>query len=86
MFLGEGIKVRPARKADNFTTICESTVYKMWEPRRPKTHWASAACYGDSFIVIILDIFLVLCHNIYRNMVKVKKKCKAIPVTGRGGL
>jgi hypothetical protein len=29
-----GGKGRPARKAENLTTICEPTVYKMWEPWR----------------------------------------------------
>jgi hypothetical protein len=28
---------QPARKADNLTTICEPTVYKMWEPPWPVT-------------------------------------------------
>jgi hypothetical protein len=40
---------RPACKADNLTTICEPTVYKMWEPRCLTTLWASTACYRDSF-------------------------------------
>jgi hypothetical protein len=39
----------PARKADGFTSICEPIVYKMWEPRRLTTLWASTACYRDSF-------------------------------------
>jgi hypothetical protein len=42
-------KKRPARKADNLTAICESSVYKMWEPRRLTTLWASTACYRESF-------------------------------------
>jgi hypothetical protein len=37
---GEG---RPARKADNLTATCEPNVYKMWEPRRLTTLWASTA-------------------------------------------
>jgi hypothetical protein len=41
----------PARKADNFTTIRESVVQKMWDPRRLTTLWASAACNRDSFMV-----------------------------------
>jgi hypothetical protein len=45
--LPEG-KGRPARKADNLTAICESIVYKVWEPRRLTTLWASTACYRDS--------------------------------------
>jgi hypothetical protein len=40
--------VRPARKADNLIAICEPTVYKMWEPRRLTTLWASTACYRDN--------------------------------------
>jgi hypothetical protein len=27
-----GGKGRPERKADDFTAICEPTVYQMWEP------------------------------------------------------
>jgi hypothetical protein len=46
-----GVKERPARKADNFTAICEPTVYKMWQPRRLTTLWASTACYWDSFTI-----------------------------------
>jgi hypothetical protein len=42
-------KGRPAREADNLTATCESIVYKMWEPRRLTTVWASTACYRDSF-------------------------------------
>jgi hypothetical protein len=44
-----GGKGRPARKAENFTAICEPIVYKMWEPRRLTTLWTSTACYRDSF-------------------------------------
>jgi hypothetical protein len=40
-----GGRVRPARKAD-VTAICEPIVYKMWEPRRVTTLWASTACYN----------------------------------------
>jgi hypothetical protein len=29
-----GGKERPTFKADNITSICESTVQKMWDPRR----------------------------------------------------
>jgi hypothetical protein len=45
-----GGKGRPARKADNLTAICEPAVWKMWEPRRLTTLWASTACYKDSFM------------------------------------
>jgi hypothetical protein len=44
-----GGKWRPGRKADNLTAICEPIVYKMWDPRRLTTLWASTACYRDSF-------------------------------------
>jgi hypothetical protein len=43
---GKGL---PARKADNLTAICEPIVWKMWEPRRLVSPWASTACYRDSF-------------------------------------
>jgi hypothetical protein len=39
----------PARKADNFTAICERIVYKMWEPRRLLNLRGSRACYRDNF-------------------------------------
>jgi hypothetical protein len=41
-------KGQPARKAD-LTAIGESIVWKMWEPRRLTTLWASTVCYRDSF-------------------------------------
>jgi hypothetical protein len=44
-----GGKGRQERKADNLTAICEPIFYKMWEPRRLTTLWASTACYRDSF-------------------------------------
>jgi hypothetical protein len=49
-----GGKGRPGFKADNLTAICEPIVWKMWEPRRLTTLWASAACYKDSFTVLPL--------------------------------
>jgi hypothetical protein len=39
-----GGKVRPARKADNLTAICEPIVYKMYAPRRLATQCASTDC------------------------------------------
>jgi hypothetical protein len=45
---------RPAHKADNLTAICESSVSKMWEPRRLTTLWASTACYRDNFTFFLL--------------------------------
>jgi hypothetical protein len=50
-----GRKGRPARKADNVTTICEPIVKKIWEPRPLTTLWASTACYMDSFIFLLLS-------------------------------
>jgi hypothetical protein len=38
-----------ARKADDLTAICEPIAYKIWEPRRLTTVWASTVCYRDSF-------------------------------------
>jgi hypothetical protein len=49
-----GGKGRPARKADILTAICEPIVYKMWEPRRLTTLWASTASYMDSFTVTFI--------------------------------
>jgi hypothetical protein len=43
------VKGLSARKADNLTTICEMIAYKIWEPRRLTTLWASTTCYRDSF-------------------------------------
>jgi hypothetical protein len=50
-------KERPARKADNLTTICEPIVYKMWEPRCLTTLWAFPACYMDSFTFSFFTLF-----------------------------
>jgi hypothetical protein len=44
-----GGKGRLAHKADNLTAICEPFVYKIWNPGRLTTLWASTACYRDSF-------------------------------------
>jgi hypothetical protein len=35
--------------SDNLTAICDPIVWKMWEPQRLTTLWASTACYNDSF-------------------------------------
>jgi hypothetical protein len=48
---------RPARKADSLTAIYEPIVWKMWEPRRLTTLWASTACYRDSFPLPLLRMF-----------------------------
>jgi hypothetical protein len=59
--------VRPKRKADNLTAICEPTVKKMWEPRRLTTLWASTASYRDrfTFTFYVPDYFLktILRHH-----------------------
>jgi hypothetical protein len=47
-----GGKGRLARKAD-LTSICEPIVWKIWEPQRLTTLWASTACYRDSFTFLI---------------------------------
>jgi hypothetical protein len=44
-----GVKGRLAHKADNLTAICELIVWKIWEPQRLTTLWASMADYRDSF-------------------------------------
>jgi hypothetical protein len=51
-----GGKGRPARKADILTAICEPIVYKMCEPRRLTTLWASTACYRASLTFLPMDI------------------------------
>jgi hypothetical protein len=38
-------KGRLSLKVDNLTDICEPIVYKMWEPRRLSTLWASEEYY-----------------------------------------
>jgi hypothetical protein len=53
--LPEG-KGRPAFKADNLTAICELVFYKMWEPRRLTTQWASTACCRDIFALFVFMI------------------------------
>jgi hypothetical protein len=54
-----GVKERPERKADNLTAICESIVWKMWDPRRLTTRWASTACYRNSFTNTHIPSFFV---------------------------
>jgi hypothetical protein len=36
-------------KVDNFTTICEPAVKKMWQLQHLTPLWATIACYRDSF-------------------------------------
>jgi hypothetical protein len=50
-------KGRSGRKAD-LTAISESIVYKIWEPRRITTLWASTASYRDSFASYFMMIYL----------------------------
>jgi hypothetical protein len=47
-------KGRQAREAENLTAIRKQIVWKMWEPRRLTTLWASTACYRDSFTFFFL--------------------------------
>jgi hypothetical protein len=54
-----GGKVRPARKADNLSAICEPIVGKMWEYRRLTNLWASTACYRNNFTFLITFCFSV---------------------------
>jgi hypothetical protein len=58
MFVGS--RVWPVQKADNLTTICELNVYKMWEPQRLRTLWASMACYRDSLTNSVYCTFILL--------------------------
>jgi hypothetical protein len=53
-----GGKGRPACKAHSLTAICESIVWKVWEPRRLTTLWASTAGYRDSFYWISPNFLL----------------------------
>jgi hypothetical protein len=48
----------PTRKANNLTIICELILYKMWEPRRLTTLWASTSFYRDNFSFLVILIFL----------------------------
>jgi hypothetical protein len=51
-----GGKGQPVRKVENLTAICEQTDYKMWEPRRLTTLWATTACYRDSCTCFTLSV------------------------------
>jgi hypothetical protein len=52
--------VRPARKADNLTAICEPICKKIWEPRRLTNLWPSTACYRDSFTLTFFSFGVLL--------------------------
>jgi hypothetical protein len=70
-----GGKRRPKLKADTFTANCKSIVYKMWEPRRLTTLWASRACYRVKFTYNIcahLLIFAIM--NILGSLFSAVKK------------
>jgi hypothetical protein len=45
-----------------FSVICDPIVYKMWEPGRLTTLWASTACYRDSFIFTIVLVAQLNVH------------------------
>jgi hypothetical protein len=55
-----GGKARPARKAEKLTAICEPIFYKMWEPRRFTTLWASTTCYRDNFTYFLHVLIFLL--------------------------
>jgi hypothetical protein len=61
-----GLLQGKVRKAD-LTTICEPIVYKMWEPRRLITLWASMACYRDR-LVRKADNLTTICEPIVYKM------------------
>jgi hypothetical protein len=63
-----------APNADNLTAICEPIVYKMWEPRRLTTLWASAVCYSDSFIFYLKDLCGYECNTWMENLTE-QKSC-----------
>jgi hypothetical protein len=56
-----GGKKRPARKADSFSAIYEPTVWKMWEPRRLTTLWASTACYMNIYFFLPHEVSKISC-------------------------
>jgi hypothetical protein len=55
--------VRPVRKADKLTGICEPTVYTRWDPQHLTTLQAYTASYGESFTCYELCII----HNILQH-------------------
>jgi hypothetical protein len=73
-----GGKGRPACKAENLTAICEPTVYKMWEPRRLTTLWASMASYRDSF-TLPLPFKDIMCQKRVDFHV-FSKQCPSVPL------
>jgi hypothetical protein len=68
-----GSKALPARNTDNFTAICESIVYEMWEPRRLTTLQASTACTRNlpgskALPARRTDNFTAICESIVYEM------------------
>jgi hypothetical protein len=61
-----GGKERPACKADNLSANCEPIVWKMWEPRRLTTLWASTTCYGIALPLRIPEYNLGVPENFWR--------------------
>jgi hypothetical protein len=58
------------RKADNLTAICDAVIWKVWEPQRLTTLWASTACYKDRFaffyIYNVAKLITVQIYHIFR--------------------
>jgi hypothetical protein len=50
MFLA--IKVRPVRRADDLTAICEPIVRTVWDPQHLISLYTSMACYRDSLTFV----------------------------------
>jgi hypothetical protein len=44
-----GSRMRPARKANNLTSICDTIVHTMWNSQYLTTLYRSTACHGDNF-------------------------------------
>jgi hypothetical protein len=82
-----GAKGQLARKADNLNTICDQTVYKLWEPWHLITLWASMACYRDSFTFFIFmqsrsQQMMEVCSHLVFSYFTPEKKVWIVLVTG----
>jgi hypothetical protein len=66
-----GGKGQLVHMADNLTAICEPIIYKMCEPRRRITLWASTACHIPVHIAGKCGI-----RNGSKNGRKIKRKRK----------
>jgi hypothetical protein len=73
-----GGKGRLVRKTENLNAICELIVYKMWEPRRLTTLWASAVCYMDS-VTFFFTFYSVDLRHKYRSEVDVSDLISVAP-------